>query len=194
MWNTCNFCSTELEEKNMQIGTQGHHNIIWSQNCTIRTIQFSVPFRFPLVLVPTPSWTKKRAASKTWSPEKCSQCDWKLKSSAQDDDPNAARRLIATTHQTARTARACATWSDHHPLPMSHTQSRMAPQKMPPKRQSTSKLPKAFCSGPWRHHRVHSFIRCCKRQQFSHAELKASVRSTLTLYPLGASVRTHTVR
>jgi len=115
-----------------------------------------------------------------------------LKPSAQDE-PNAARRLIATTHQTPRIGRACATSSDHHPLPMSHTQSRMAPQKMPPRRQSTSKLPKAFCSGPCRHHRVHNSIRCCKMTTVILSCWAQSIY-TLTLYPLGASVRTHTVR
>jgi len=31
---------------------------------------------------------------------------------------------------------------------MSHNQSRATPENMPPKRNSTSKLPSAFCSGP----------------------------------------------
>ena len=66
---------------------------------------------------------------------------------------------------------------------MSHTQSRTAPQKMPPRRQSTSKLPKAFCSGPCRHRRVQNSIRCFKRQQcFSHAELKAFIHWPCTLW------------
>jgi len=34
------------------------------------------------------------------------------------------------------------------PLPMIHNQSRTAPAHMPLKRHKTSKLPKAFCSGP----------------------------------------------
>jgi len=34
------------------------------------------------------------------------------------------------------------------PLPMIHNQSRRAPAHMPLKRHKTSKLPKAFCSGP----------------------------------------------
>ena len=36
----------------------------------------------------------------------------------------------------------------HHPLPMSHNQSETAPTNMPAKRKSTSRFPKAFCSGP----------------------------------------------
>jgi len=33
---------------------------------------------------------------------------------------------------------------------MSHNQSRATPENIPPKRNSTSKLPNAFCSGPYK--------------------------------------------
>ncbi len=91
----------------------------------------------------------------------------------------------------------------HHPLPINQSQSRMAPQNMPPNRESTSKLPKAFCSGPcmknhswdivlflWKIIHGCSLSNATKRQ---HQWLKTFIHP-LTLYPLGASVRMQTVR
>ena len=36
---------------------------------------------------------------------------------------------------------------NHQPLPMSHSQSSTTPEKRPPRRQTTSTFPSAFCSG-----------------------------------------------
>lgn len=36
----------------------------------------------------------------------------------------------------------------HQPLPISHSQSRVTPANIPPSKNTTSKFPNAFCSGP----------------------------------------------
>lgn len=109
-----------------------------------------------------------------------------VKSSAEDD-PNAAWRSIAIhTPEGGIRQEELPTCSDHHPLPMSHTQSRTAPQKMPPKRQSTSKLPKAFCSGPCIHNHVNTtWIRYIWKKTDSDSPMVSSEHLCTNLVPFG---------